>query len=79
MAHDNGSKPRLRPPGILTATHVMSNALKKKRKLIAQKRMLQRAFLKQAKAEGLTPSQAVKRASIFPSGAKLKVVTWPKF
>ncbi len=57
----------------------MSHVLKKKRKLLARKRMLQHAFLKQVNAEGLTPSQAVKCASIFPSGAKLKVVAWPKF
>lgn len=57
----------------------MSNTLKKKRKLIAQKRMLQRAYLKQVKADDLTSTQAVERASIFPPGAKLKVVAWPKF
>lgn len=48
-------------------------------KLLAQKRKLQRAFLKQAQAEGLSAAQTVERASIFPKGAKLKVVKWPKF
>lgn len=57
----------------------MAHILKKKRKLMAQKRKLQRAFLKQVRAEGLTTSQAIERASIFPSGEKPKVVAWPKF
>ncbi len=50
-------------------------------KLLAQKRKLQRAFVKQAQAEGLSAAQVVERASIFPkgAGAKLKVVKWPKF
>lgn len=48
-------------------------------KLLAQKRKLQRAFIKQAQAEGLSAAQTVERASIFPKGAKLKVVKWPKF
>ncbi len=48
-------------------------------KLLAKKRKLQREFLKQAQAEGLSATQTVERASIFPKGAKLKVVKWPKF
>lgn len=47
-------------------------------KLSARKRKLQREFLKQAQAEGLSAGQTVERASIFPKGAKLKVVKWPK-
>lgn len=48
-------------------------------KLMAQKKKRQREFLQQAKADGLSPAQTVERASIFPKGAKLKVVKWPKF
>lgn len=48
-------------------------------KLMAQKKKLQREFLQQAQADGLSPAQTVERASIFPKGAKLKVVKWPKF
>jgi hypothetical protein len=48
-------------------------------KLLARKRKLQREFIKQAQAEGLSASEVVERASIFPKGAKLKVVKWPKF
>lgn len=47
-------------------------------KLLAQKRKLQREFLKQAKDEGLSATQTVERASIFPKGVKPKVVKWPK-
>jgi len=48
-------------------------------KLLARKRKLQREFLQQAKAEGLSTAQTVERASIFPKGIKPKVVKWPKF
>ncbi|MDE2598410.1 MAG: hypothetical protein KGL40_02175 [Rhodocyclaceae bacterium] len=48
-------------------------------KLMAQKKKLQREFLQQAKTEGLSSAQTVERASIFPKGARLKVVKWPKF
>lgn len=48
-------------------------------KLMAQKKKLQREFLKQARTDGLSPAQTVERASIFPKGAKLKVIKWPKF
>lgn len=53
----------------------------KSNKLLSRKRKLQRTFLQQAQADGLSPSQTVERASIFPKGArsKLKVVKWPKF
>jgi hypothetical protein len=48
-------------------------------KLLARKRKLQRDFVKQSKDEELTVEQVLSRASIFPKGAKLKVVKWPKF
>lgn len=58
----------------------MSSSKKTKgKKLLAQKRKLQREFLQQAKAGGLSATEVVERASIFPKGAKLKVVKWPKF
>lgn len=49
-------------------------------KLLAQKKKLQREFVEQARADGLTAEQTVERASIFPKDArlKLKVVKWPK-
>lgn len=58
----------------------MSSPKKTKgKKLLSQKRKLQREFLQQAKTEGLSAAEVVERASIFPKGAKLKVVKWPKF
>lgn len=51
----------------------------KGKKLLAQKKLLQREFLKQAKAEGLSNAEIVDRASIFPKDQKPKVVKWPKF
>ena len=51
----------------------------KGKKLLSQKRKLQREFLQQAQAEGLSSAEVVERASIFPKNAKLKVVKWPKF
>lgn len=51
----------------------------KGKRLLVKKKKLQRAFLSQAKAEGLTASEVTERASIFPKNAKLKVVKWPKF
>lgn len=57
----------------------MSLAIKKKSKLMAKKRKLQREFVSQVRAEGLSASQAVERASIFPRRAKMKVVAWPNF
>lgn len=47
-------------------------------KLLAQKRTRQRQSIKQAQADGLSAAQTVEQASIFPKGAKLKVVKWPK-
>lgn len=53
----------------------------KKGKLLAFKRKLQREFISQVRAEGLSNAEAIERASIFPPDArgKLKVVKWPKF
>lgn len=51
----------------------------KSSKLRTRKRKLQREFIKQARTNGLSTSEVVERASIFPKGAKLKVVKWPKF
>lgn len=51
----------------------------KGKKLLAKKRKLQRKFLEQAKAEGLSAVEVTERASIFPKNARLKVVKWPKF
>lgn len=53
----------------------------KRRKLLASKRKLQREFIKQIRAEGLSNAEAIERASIFPPDARgnLKVVKWPKF
>lgn len=48
-------------------------------KLLTQKRKLQREFIKQVQAEGISVGEVIERASIFPKGAKLKVVKWPKF
>lgn len=52
---------------------------RKTKKLLTKKRKLQREFIQQVKAEGLSSAEAVERASIFPKGAKLRVVKWPKF
>lgn len=51
----------------------------KGKKLLSQKRKLQRAFLRQAQAEGWSSDEVVERASIFPKNVKLKAVKWPKF
>lgn len=48
------------------------------KKLLAMKRKLQREFIQQTRAEGLTNAEVVERASIFPKGVKPKVVKWPK-
>ncbi|MDE2600052.1 MAG: hypothetical protein KGL40_10570 [Rhodocyclaceae bacterium] len=50
----------------------------KGKNLLAKKRKLQREFLEQAKAEGLSAAEVTERAGIFPKNAKLKVVKWPK-
>lgn len=57
----------------------MPVARKKGKKLLSQKRKLQREFLQQAQVEGLSAAEVVERSSILPKNAKLKVVKWPKF
>jgi hypothetical protein len=41
--------------------------------------MLQRAFIEQARADGLSSAQIIEREGIFPSDEKPRVVAWPKF
>jgi molybdopterin biosynthesis enzyme len=53
--------------------------VQKGKKLLSKKRKLQRQFVEQAKAYGLSAVEVAERASIFPKNAKLKVVKWPKF
>lgn len=46
--------------------------------IIPSKAERQKAFIAACKKEGLSSLDIVKRASIFPSGIKIRVLHWPK-
>lgn len=56
----------------------MSVKKAKTKKMPPLKKQLQRDFVNQAKSEGLSGVEVIKRASIFPEDEEPKVVKWPK-